>query len=278
MTEPILLYTSIFAPPAVKEVVRPPPEVLALEDAATGEGDGDAGCYRVAQWTVHASGALLLEGGDGAAYDQQLRLRRGAGRHAGPSGAPGAGPSAAAAAAGGRGGDEAADAGWLMSQELVPVGAGGAGGEDAEMWEGGGGDYDDGGYDDDGGIDLDDGLPALAGAGGALAAAGGAEAEPLSVPDWMAAAADAAGTADHQQLQQGEAGVPGTEQQQQGEDAAPQTATRGRRAARQRARAGERPAAAYYDPWEPLDPSDAGSLPVRPLQVREGQWVGQRRG
>jgi hypothetical protein len=31
-------------------VLRPPTALLALEDAAAGQGEGDAGSFRLAQW------------------------------------------------------------------------------------------------------------------------------------------------------------------------------------------------------------------------------------
>lgn len=44
---------SVTGPP---EVLRPPTALLALEDAAAGQGEGDAGSYRLTQCCVHASG------------------------------------------------------------------------------------------------------------------------------------------------------------------------------------------------------------------------------
>eukprot|EP00775_Hariotina_reticulata_P013859 gene13859-13981_t len=63
------------APPAL---IRPPTALLALEEAACGQG-GQQGAHseasncRLAQCSVHVSGALLLESRDGELYDAQLR-------------------------------------------------------------------------------------------------------------------------------------------------------------------------------------------------------------
>lgn len=55
------------------EVNRPPAALLALEDHSGGQGDGEAGAYRLATCFVHPSGALLLEVRDGEQYDAELR-------------------------------------------------------------------------------------------------------------------------------------------------------------------------------------------------------------
>ncbi|KAK9810243.1 hypothetical protein WJX72_007164 [[Myrmecia] bisecta] len=65
------------APPA-----RPPAALLALEDSGGCQGDGDAGNYRIANCSVHLSGALLLESRDGDFLDEFLQR---SGSTAGPS-------------------------------------------------------------------------------------------------------------------------------------------------------------------------------------------------
>ncbi|CAK0746455.1 hypothetical protein CVIRNUC_001693 [Coccomyxa viridis] len=51
---------------------RAPAVLLALEDSGQVRGDGSAGTYRIAQCSVHKSGALFLEGSEGQYWDENL--------------------------------------------------------------------------------------------------------------------------------------------------------------------------------------------------------------
>ncbi|KAI8476661.1 MAG: hypothetical protein J3K34DRAFT_516252 [Monoraphidium minutum] len=218
------------------ELLRPPTALLALEDAAAGQGETDAGSYRLAQCSVHESGALLLELRDGEAYDRQLRSRGWQ-----PGGMAAAVAAAAAAAAAG---------GAAPAGEFGGFGAGEEGYDD----DGGGDDWggcDDGGSDDGGAIDLDDGLvAAFAGGQGALGEAGAA----------------GEGAAGEDQFDDGLGA-------EQGAGAAAEegaaAALRQRRAGAEGAGGRVVAAKEVFDPYRPLDPNDKGALLIKPLQVRK---------
>lgn len=215
--------------PGPRELLRPPTALLALEDAAAGQGETDAGSYRLAQCAVHESGALLLELRDGEAYDRQLRSRA---RQPGLLTAAAAALAAAAAAAGG-------DA----------AGAGGAGGEEWYDDDGGGDDWagGDDGASDGGGIDMDDGLAAPPGAGAEDAAAAAAAAEGMDDDD---------------------TGAPGDAGDGEAPAAEPAGAALRQRGARGVGDGGRVAAAKEtFDPYKLLDPNDKGSLLIKPLQV-----------
>ncbi|KIZ05577.1 hypothetical protein MNEG_2384 [Monoraphidium neglectum] len=224
-----------------RELLRPPTALLALEDAAAGQGETDAGSYRLAQCVVHESGALLLELRDGEAYDRQLRSR---------VGQPGRMAAAVAAAA-------AAACGAAAGLE---GGAFGGGGDAYDGYDDdGGGDWGGGsdGEDDSGPIDMDDGLAAPQPAGGAGddAALGGMADGPgdALVDDdggadpGQAVLASASGGAAEQA-----AGVALRQRRGAGNDSAGQVAGVGQ----------------AFDPYKPLDPNDQGSLLIKPLQGR----------
>ncbi|GBF92762.1 condensin-2 complex subunit H2 [Raphidocelis subcapitata] len=227
------------------ELLRPPTTLLALEDAAAGQGETDAGSYRLAQCAVHESGALLLEMRDGAAYDRQLRARTRAAATASGTAASAAAP-AAPAVGGGPAGAEA-DAG---------AAAGLAAAAPAEAFD----DFDDdggGAWDcgsDGDGIDMDDGLAPPLGPVAADDAAfegGGA----FLPDDAFAPVEDNPAAADAELAAGQEPGVGVAVRQRRGGAAGGGVVRRG----------GAEP----FDPYRPLDPNDKGGLLVKPLQVRK---------
>jgi hypothetical protein len=235
------------------ELLRPPTTLLALEDAAAGQGEAD-GCYRLAQCAVHESGALLLELRDGEVYDRQLRSR--AARGAAATGLAVVGALAAG------------DVHMGVGAQAVAGGDGGApgwGGADDFDDDDGGAGWDcgsDGGSD--GGIDMGDGLGPIAGWGDAGA--------PMC-EDTAAEEVDAeGGTVDAAAATSKEAGVPegiAAARQQRGAGTGADVARGGRSA-------GE-----PFDPYKPLDPNDKGSLLIKPLQARGvgiGVWTWGQRG
>ncbi|WIA33974.1 hypothetical protein OEZ86_007069 [Tetradesmus obliquus] len=279
------------APP---ELLRAPTALLALEDAASGQGGpgsaqagarGEVGSYRLAQCAVHVSGALLLEARDGQLFDAWLRpVRGGSGRGtAGCSGSmypysqAGYALDGASMLASGLGGLPV-DSQCTQQQQLEPAVAAGPDdvAPDANML---GGDEYDAAVDHEGYGGDDDGFAAFDGDAPAPATAGDEEMadaqheqqqQDEGAPDWLTqpggqaaegledgAAADTQAAADGE----GAADVDGA--------AARVRQQRGRRG---RAAAGADVGAAaggYYDPYTPLDPAEPGSLPIKPLQVRK---------
>ena len=271
--------------------MRPPTALLALEDAAAGQGEGEAGSYRLAQCAVHSSGVLLLEMKDGELYDALLR-RKGYNRTAGLLSK---GTAAAAGALGAAVGGVAEGGNWLDGDAGLGLGVEDAYGDGYADDDGGGcDDYCGADGDDGGGIDLDDGLLP---AGGGV----GVEEEAGPPPDWLRlggeggegpepmdaelpggaegdAAAPAAAAAEEIGVEGvglvaageelGDAGAEAVAAE--GGDEGEGAGGRGRRGAGQRGRKGEQVAnmdQGYYDPYQPLDPSDKGNLPIKPLQV-----------
>ncbi|KAF8057098.1 rpsL [Scenedesmus sp. PABB004] len=246
------------APP---ELLRPPTALLALEDAACGQGgqaagQGETGSYRLAQCAVHASGALLLEARDGELYDAHLRMwARGAARGE-PAGLPGL-----CGALGGLAGLRSGLPGVAGATGALAAGAGEAG----QQLEGGASD-DPGheGFGDDGDElpppgELDDDMPDAAlpeAAPAASPAPPGALDDDEGPPDWLShptAAPEPGADCDAGAEADGAEHAPGGRVRQRG---------RGRDCV-----AGG--GTGFYDPYAPLDPAAPGSLPVKPLQVRK---------
>lgn len=280
------------APP---ELVRPPTALLALEDAASGQGGqqgnpGEVGSYRLAQCSVHISGALLLESKDGELFDAHLRmLRRGA------------------AAAGSQAVMGDILAGLKAFSQPAAVGTAGVSGFDGAA----GGPAADGQYDGDTGHDgfYDDGddYGAAAGEHDVAAADSVAAGQPdqtqaavarddldhdmadaqhepgeqlqhegEAAPDWLSQpAADLDGAQGPEATADTAAGAPGTGAAAVAAHDPAATAEAGPagRVRQQRSRAKQAAAnnaageGSYYDPYEPLDPSEPGNLPIKPLQV-----------
>lgn len=264
---------SYAAPP---ELVRPPTALLALEDAASGQGGqqgnpGEVGSYRLAQCSVHISGALLLESKDGELFDQHLRVLRGGAAGATQQGILGdvlAGlrafsqPAASAVAGTTVEATQDAAAEALMQQQLL----------DDDMGHDG---YCDDGDDFAAAATDMHAMDAGDAAGAAtvgLAAAGGAD---LDIAEQQQQQQQ-----QHEQLQQIEEdgsldwlSQPAADDMQQAATAEASAAdepagrvrqqrTRGKQATNNAV--GDRD---YYDPYVPLDPAEPGPLPIKPLQV-----------
>ncbi|KAF6251838.1 hypothetical protein COO60DRAFT_580039 [Scenedesmus sp. NREL 46B-D3] len=276
------------APP---ELLRPPTALLALEDAASGQGGpggaqagarGEVGSYRLAQCAVHVSGALLLEARDGQLFDAWLRpVRGGSARAAAGSGSMyacsqgGLVLDGVSTLAGGLGGLPVGSQctqpqlAAAAAEELASAAADAAA-ADASML---GADEYDAAVEHEGYGGDDESFPESD--GNTAAVAGDEEmtdAQQLDegAPDWLmqpggeaaeaheGTAAGAQAAAEDEGTASDADGAAARVQQQRGRQ--------GRQAAREDGAGG---AGGYYDPYTPLDPADPGSLPLKPLQVRK---------
>lgn len=244
--------------PGAPELLRPPTALLALEDAAAGQGECDAGCYRLAQCAVHESGALLLELRDGEAYDRQLRSRMR------PPGAMAVAVAAAAAAYGSNGQQQDGVAGDVVGFSFGIGGDGGAGGGYDDYGDGGGWDGgSDGGDEGGGGIDMDDGLGAPVAIGEVAGAVGGLDAAMGGVEGLAELPKDGEAASERDAGDQGMEGM-GAEG-----DASAGVALRQRRGNAADGVARREDGGEVFDPYKPLDPNNKGALLIKPLQV----WV-----
>lgn len=280
----------LVAPPAL---IRPPTALLALEEAACGQG-GQQGAHseasncRLAQCSVHVSGALLLESRDGELYDAQLRTasqHRGTARHTadlsalgrvGVGGQCGTAPAHADAVADVTAACTGQPLCGAVVEDLDP--------DDLNADSGHEGYCDD----DDRGDDLKNPEisacpecpldPDMRDASAATATlveqavdgdspmegAGQERQHDAEQPPWFAEPQPPA-TAE---LLNAHAAIGGEGAKGDSCDAGADAAARQaqQRCTRQGKAAG--PAAAeYYDPYLPLDPADPGTLPIKPLQV-----------
>jgi hypothetical protein len=293
------------APP---ELLRPPTALLALEDAASGQGGpgsaqagarGEVGSYRLAQCAVHVSGALLLEARDGQLFDAWLRpvragsARAAAGGHGGMYAYSQAGLALDGASILGSGLGGLAVGSQCTQQQLGSAAADGAAADaaaDASML---GADEYDAAAEHEGYGGDDDDLNAFNGDAAATSAAAPSDEEMLDAqqqqqldegaPDWLtqpgeqAAEANAEGpSADAEPAAEGGGaagdadGAAARVRQQRGR--------RGRQAAGVDGAAGD---GGYYDPYTPLDPAEPGNLPIKPLQVgaqhSQADWAFERK-
>jgi hypothetical protein len=232
-------------------VLRPPTALLALEDAACGQGtaQGEAGSYRLVQCGVHISGALLLETRDGELYDALLR----------PHGVRGVAHAAAVVAVAMPGLQSVLPTVQQQQHHAAVAGLLPDAGADAD---------DAPGYADDE-FELAGAAP-LASDEQALCCL---EVQPQpqdgSSYGLQALEDDAEALVDMPPAAGHEAAIPAGRDSSGQQQPATQGAAALRTRATQRGRAAGAPGARYFDPYEPLDPTAPGSLPLKPLQARK---------